>query len=337
MNAARRYKEKYHFFATVESPGINELTQEAQVKNISEIRRSDPEALIVVFPHWQGQDYKWASQNSWIREICHAFIDAGADYVLGQGPHMLNDIEKYRDGVIAYSIGNFIFNSPGRYKKFGVPPYSFVVRLEVAENKDRWTVKSYFHPIVTDNRSTSYKVTPIKGEEAKELLQILRDRAFANEQNVLYELGENDMGPFLTVNDNSTQHKPENKQEIAPESNNVLDIITGKIAISAIDFNDPEVIKRQVKDLKLAHLQIDKVFKEYYDRLSKSRVIRRNEFSTLHQLGETAKKEYITHGLLRKFEREKIRYPKSTFLSRNHDRKFRTAPYRVFRISLETG
>ncbi len=311
MNATKRYKEEYHFFATVESPGIKELTQETQVKNISEIRNADPEALIVVFPHWQGQDYKWTSQNSWIREICHSFIDAGADYVLGQGPHMLNDIEKYRDGIIAYSIGNFIFNSPGRYQKFGVPPYSFVVRLEVSENKDSWTVEPYLYPIVTDNKSTNYRVTPIKGEKAMELLQILRDRAFVNEQNVLYGLGENEKGFFLTVDNNSAQDKPENKQGIIQESNNILDIITGKIAISEIDFNDPEVIKMQVKDLKIAHQKIDKVFKEYYDRLSRSRVIRRNEFSTIHQLCETAKKEYVTHGLLRKFEREKIRIPKA--------------------------
>src|SRR5262249_25048327 len=34
-------------------------------------------------------------------------IDAGADLVLGSGPHVMRAIELYRDRLIAYSLGNF--------------------------------------------------------------------------------------------------------------------------------------------------------------------------------------------------------------------------------------
>ena len=34
-------------------------------------------------------------------------IDAGADLVLGHGPHVLRGIEVYKDRLIAYSLGNF--------------------------------------------------------------------------------------------------------------------------------------------------------------------------------------------------------------------------------------
>ncbi len=38
-------------------------------------------------------------------------IDAGADAVLGHGPHELRGIEVYKGGVIFYSLGNFIFET----------------------------------------------------------------------------------------------------------------------------------------------------------------------------------------------------------------------------------
>lgn len=40
-------------------------------------------------------------------QFAHAVIDAGADLVLGHGPHVLRAIELYRDRLIAYSLGNF--------------------------------------------------------------------------------------------------------------------------------------------------------------------------------------------------------------------------------------
>jgi hypothetical protein len=40
-------------------------------------------------------------------EFAHTVIDAGADLVLGSGPHVLRAVELYRDRLIAYSLGNF--------------------------------------------------------------------------------------------------------------------------------------------------------------------------------------------------------------------------------------
>ena len=39
--------------------------------------------------------------------FAHAVIDAGADLVLGHGPHVLRGMEIYKDRLIAYSLGNF--------------------------------------------------------------------------------------------------------------------------------------------------------------------------------------------------------------------------------------
>ena len=51
--------------------------------------------------------------------VAHAAIDAGANAILGHGPHQQQGIELYKGAVIFYSIGNFSLNiseyrRPGR-------------------------------------------------------------------------------------------------------------------------------------------------------------------------------------------------------------------------------
>ncbi len=48
------------------------------------------------------------------RRFAHAVIDAGADLVVGSGPHVIRGIERYHGRLIAYSTGNF-----AGYKNFG--------------------------------------------------------------------------------------------------------------------------------------------------------------------------------------------------------------------------
>ncbi|MCS7189100.1 MAG: CapA family protein [Bacteroidia bacterium] len=43
-----------------------------------------------------------------VRAFAHAVIDAGADLVIGHGPHVLRGMERYKDRLILYSLGNFI-------------------------------------------------------------------------------------------------------------------------------------------------------------------------------------------------------------------------------------
>ncbi len=42
-----------------------------------------------------------------VRRFARTVIDAGADLVLGHGPHVLRGMEIYRDRLVAYSLGNF--------------------------------------------------------------------------------------------------------------------------------------------------------------------------------------------------------------------------------------
>jgi hypothetical protein len=44
-----------------------------------------------------------------LRAFTHAIVDAGADLVLGSGPHVVRGMEVYKNRLIAYSLGNFAF------------------------------------------------------------------------------------------------------------------------------------------------------------------------------------------------------------------------------------
>ncbi len=52
------------------------------------------------------------------RQFAHLAVDAGADLVVGHGPHVLRGMEWYRGRLIAYSLGNFggydVFSLDGR-------------------------------------------------------------------------------------------------------------------------------------------------------------------------------------------------------------------------------
>ena len=63
--------------------------------------------LIVSF-HF-GEEYKKV-HNSRQEYLAHSAIDNGAKIVIGHHPHVSQDTEVYKDGFIAYSLGNFIFD-----------------------------------------------------------------------------------------------------------------------------------------------------------------------------------------------------------------------------------
>jgi capsule synthesis protein PGA_cap len=47
-----------------------------------------------------------------LRRFMHAAVDAGADLVLGSGPHVVRAMEVYKGKLIAYSLGNFATYGP---------------------------------------------------------------------------------------------------------------------------------------------------------------------------------------------------------------------------------
>jgi poly-gamma-glutamate capsule biosynthesis protein CapA/YwtB (metallophosphatase superfamily) len=62
---------------------------------------------IVVYPHW-GTELIDIPNPEDIKSA-KIFIDAGASAVIGHHPHVSQGIEQYKNGLIAYSLGSFIY------------------------------------------------------------------------------------------------------------------------------------------------------------------------------------------------------------------------------------
>lgn len=67
--------------------------------------------LVVVSMHW-GEEYRTKPEQETI-ELAHELIDAGADIIFGHHPHVLQPVEVYKDKLIFYSLGNFVFDQIG--------------------------------------------------------------------------------------------------------------------------------------------------------------------------------------------------------------------------------
>jgi hypothetical protein len=55
----------------------------------------------------QGPEEAFGENRGDSRAFAHAAIDAGADLVVGSGPHVIRGVERYKNRLIAYSLGNF--------------------------------------------------------------------------------------------------------------------------------------------------------------------------------------------------------------------------------------
>ena len=54
---------------------------------------------------------EYTTLPSWEQKsIAHAAIDAGAETVIGHHPHVVQEVEKYNDKLIVYSLGNLVFD-----------------------------------------------------------------------------------------------------------------------------------------------------------------------------------------------------------------------------------
>jgi poly-gamma-glutamate capsule biosynthesis protein CapA/YwtB (metallophosphatase superfamily) len=77
-----------------------------------------------------GKEVFYGEDRGDLRAFTHAVIDAGADLVIGHGPHVLRGMELYKDRLIAYSLGNFA--TYGRFNLKGNAGLGAVLEVELA-------------------------------------------------------------------------------------------------------------------------------------------------------------------------------------------------------------
>jgi poly-gamma-glutamate capsule biosynthesis protein CapA/YwtB (metallophosphatase superfamily) len=105
---------------------VNLIEKQRIARDVAKARESGAD-LVTVSLHY-GSEYQ-RTPNQFQKQISRYCIDVGADIVLGHHPHVVQPYERYiatqddgskREGLIVYSLGNFISNQFGGYKEFGV-------------------------------------------------------------------------------------------------------------------------------------------------------------------------------------------------------------------------
>lgn len=108
---------KIGFVAFHTSNATNDVNDLATAVKLVKVAKAQHDLVIVSFhggaegakathvPH--GKELFYGENRGDLRRFTHGVIDAGADLVIGHGPHVLRGMEIYKGHLVAYSLGNF--------------------------------------------------------------------------------------------------------------------------------------------------------------------------------------------------------------------------------------
>jgi poly-gamma-glutamate synthesis protein (capsule biosynthesis protein) len=83
------------------------LEPERVTKDIESALQNGP---VIVVLHW-GNEWNFL-ESDYQKQLAHRFIDDGASAVIGHHSHLVGGAEKYKNGIIAYSLGNLYMMLP---------------------------------------------------------------------------------------------------------------------------------------------------------------------------------------------------------------------------------
>lgn len=164
------YRKKYKVYADINKAGLMPLDLKVIAAQVQRVKTIYPDALVILFPHW-GSNYQWRDENQ--AKLSDGLFSCGVDLIIGHGSHMIQEFEKRNNNLVVYSIGNFMFHSPGRYEKMQAPPYSFVVSLTVQMVNNQADIQLKLYPIVSDNKVTNYQPRFVNKSELDDLYRLL--------------------------------------------------------------------------------------------------------------------------------------------------------------------
>lgn len=119
--------------------------------------RSAGAGLVVVQLHGGFQFSEVPSE--FLRRAAHNAIDAGADIVVAHHPHVLQGFEWYRGHLIAYSLGNFVFDQ------------DFLSTFPSAILRTVWEGTRLLQVRVVPLAINDYRPVPVTGEAAQRVLR----------------------------------------------------------------------------------------------------------------------------------------------------------------------
>ena len=97
--------DNYGYENNEQGISINKIDQDAIIDDIDRLKHSCD--FVIISLHWGMENTFLASPAQ--TKLARSLIDNGATIILGHHPHTVQGIERYHNGLIAYSLGNFQF------------------------------------------------------------------------------------------------------------------------------------------------------------------------------------------------------------------------------------
>jgi hypothetical protein len=151
--------------AGVGTPGTLVMTPES-IRRGAELARLAGADWVIGFAHWGGN---YLPIDRAQRAFAQEFAAAGYDMVVGSGPHSAQPIEYIGRMPVVYSVGNFVFGTPGRWQAYRVPGLGLALDLELGGPQARLAVRC----LVTDNAVVGFQPRPCSAPEAQGFLPTL--------------------------------------------------------------------------------------------------------------------------------------------------------------------
>ena len=158
------------------TPPLSTITDYKFIKKeISKLKLENDLVILIFHGGAEGSDktivtgkneYLGDEDRGNVELVAHTAIDAGADIVLGSGPHVLRKVEYYKDKPIIYSAGNFVGGNE-RLTTSGILGVSAV--FDIFIQKDG-TFKHKINSIILSKEGVPY-IDPL--EQAKSLAESL--------------------------------------------------------------------------------------------------------------------------------------------------------------------
>lgn len=158
------YDYNYKFYAKENISGVAELN----VQNLkSDITRMKEQTDILIVSLHIGENYKVEISDNH-RNFTRLIIDLGADAVICHSAHIVLPVEFYKGKPIFYSIGNFIFTTPGRFDEVDeIYHIGLGVKFVIKNNLIK---EIKLTPFKTNNKITKYKPNFLDERESNLLL-----------------------------------------------------------------------------------------------------------------------------------------------------------------------
>jgi hypothetical protein len=184
------------FYAAPGRPGVAAIDPQRFAERVKQWRKRYPDLFVIASAHW-GKNYAWRTAQQ--AKLGRALIDGGADLVIGHHGHNFQQVERYEGKWILYGIGNFVFNSRGRFNEFGtLPPYGLAVELDFAVSGNGGPV-ARLYPVLVDNLRTGYQPQiPAPPEATSALLRLLDRSELSAKRNGL-RLERDELGSHLKL------------------------------------------------------------------------------------------------------------------------------------------